>query len=91
MEEPYHWGTFNIGSGYPVSFGQIGRKMAEKYNVPIEWIPMPGAIRRHYQEWTIADTTKMRQNLADPYGGEIPEDGRKHFLLNPLEYIDLKL
>ena len=91
MEEPYHWGTFNIGSGNPVSFGQIGRKIAEKYNVPIEWIQMPDVIRRHYQEWTIADTSKMGQNLSHPYGGEIPEDGRENFLLSPLEYIDLKL
>ena len=91
MEEPYHRGVFNIGSGKTVSFGQIGRAMADKFDAEIEYVAMPQSIRRHYQEWTIADCTKTNSNLGHLYGKIKIADGREDILLSPLEYINLKL
>ena len=54
-------GIFNVGTGTAVSFQSIGEAFAEKYNVPIKNIPMPGNLRGNYQEFTQANIEKLSQ------------------------------
>jgi len=64
MESPISWGVYNVGTGRATSFQQIAEWIAEKYNAKIEYVPMRGSIRKHYQEWTLANTTKTESNFA---------------------------
>ena len=52
-------GIFNVGTGQATSFQKIGELFAEKYNVPINYIPMPGNLRGSYQEFTQANIEKL--------------------------------
>ena len=52
-------GIFNIGTGQAESFQKIGKAIAEKYNVPIKYIPMPNALAGTYQEFTQANIEKI--------------------------------
>lgn len=52
-------GIFNVGTGQAISFQKVGELFAEKYNVPINHIPMPGNLRGSYQEFTQANTEKL--------------------------------
>jgi len=53
-------GVFNIGTGSTQSFLEV----AEKFNVPIEEIPMPEHLKASYQTYTCADMTRTNQALA---------------------------
>jgi ADP-L-glycero-D-manno-heptose 6-epimerase len=52
-------GVWNIGTGKPQSFMDV----AQKFNVPIETIPMPEILKDSYQKYTCADITKLQQTL----------------------------
>ena len=52
-------GVWNAGTGKAMSFLQV----AEQFNVPIKTIPMPENLKQSYQEYTCADTTKIRRYL----------------------------
>ena len=58
-------GIWNIGTGQPESFESVARKIAEKYQARIEYIPMPVHLINQYQEYTCADMTKTRKTLFD--------------------------
>ena len=52
-------GVYNIGTGNPVSFQDVGEAIAHKYHASITYIPMPETLRRQYQAFTCADLSKL--------------------------------
>lgn len=52
-------GIFNVGTGHAVSFQAIGKAIAKKHNVNINYIPMPGHLKGSYQEFTQANIEKL--------------------------------
>jgi ADP-L-glycero-D-manno-heptose 6-epimerase len=52
-------GIWNVGTGHAISFQTVAKKIAERYNAQIEYIPMPEELKAHYQRYTCADTTKL--------------------------------
>jgi len=58
-------GIWNIGTGKAKSFEQVATEIALKYNAVIEYIPMPENIKLHYQTYTKADITKLKEALWD--------------------------
>lgn len=56
-------GVWNIGTGEPVSFEDIARKIANEHDAKIEYIPMPPKLQNSYQKYTCADMTKIRNTL----------------------------
>jgi ADP-L-glycero-D-manno-heptose 6-epimerase len=56
-------GIWNLGTGTTKSFLDVAKSVAQKYNVPIEEIPMPENLKHSYQTYTCADTTKLKAAL----------------------------
>jgi ADP-L-glycero-D-manno-heptose 6-epimerase len=56
-------GVWNVGTGTATSFLDV----AKKYNVPIEFVPMPEHIAKHYQKYTCANITKLEKYLCRKY------------------------
>lgn len=54
-------GVFNIGRGKTMSFLDVAKQIAEKYNARIETIPMPEILKSSYQEYTCADMRKTNE------------------------------
>jgi ADP-L-glycero-D-manno-heptose 6-epimerase len=54
-------GVWNVGTGTPESFQNIGEGIADKFRVPIRWIPMPQALVGQYQAYTCADLSRLNQ------------------------------
>lgn len=61
-------GIWNIGTGKPTSFGEIGRTIAEKYNARIAYIDMPGNMVDRYQKFTLANLDKLNGTLNAHHG-----------------------
>jgi ADP-L-glycero-D-manno-heptose 6-epimerase len=56
-------GIWNIGTGETKSFLDVAQIYADKYNVPIETIPMPENLKASYQYYTCADLTKLNATI----------------------------
>ena len=56
-------GIWNAGTGSPTSFLEIAVIMAHKYDVNIDYIEMPGVIRKQYQHYTKADLKKLNNTV----------------------------
>ena len=56
-------GVWNMGTGKAKSFYDVAKEVADKHNATIEYIKMPEILKGNYQEFTKADTTKLRQTL----------------------------
>jgi ADP-L-glycero-D-manno-heptose 6-epimerase len=56
-------GIFNVGTGEAVSFKTIAYKIAYKYGVGVDLIPMPKEIAKNYQAYTCADNKKLQDIL----------------------------
>lgn len=54
-------GVYNIGTGHPVSFQDVGEAIAQKYQASIDYIPMPEKLARQYQAFTCADLGRLNQ------------------------------
>lgn len=55
-------GIWNIGTGQTQSFYDVAKIYADKYNVPIETVPMPDNLKASYQYYTCADLTKLKES-----------------------------
>lgn len=53
-------GIWNVGTGKTLSFLDV----ANTFNVPKKYIPMPKILTDSYQQYTCADTTKIKETLA---------------------------
>jgi len=54
-ENPQVSGIFNAGTGDDRAFQEIGDIVSSRYNLEIDYIPMPDKLQRQYQEYTCAD------------------------------------
>jgi len=52
-------GIYNVGTGKPSSFYQVGHAIASKYNAEIRYVPMPENLKGQYQEYTCANLDKL--------------------------------
>ena len=59
----YKRDIFNVGTGEAVSFKTIAYKIAHKYSVGVDLIPMPKEIAKNYQAYTCADNKKLQDIL----------------------------
>jgi ADP-L-glycero-D-manno-heptose 6-epimerase len=57
-------GIWNFGTGNPRSFYDVALEVSDKTGASIEFIDFPENLKGNYQEFTKADTTKLRQTLA---------------------------
>jgi len=57
-------GIWNFGTGNPRSFYDVALEVSGKTGATIEFIDFPENLKGNYQEFTKADTTKLRQTLA---------------------------
>lgn len=60
-------GIFNIGTGTPTTWNSLAQSVFEALGKPvdIEYIDMPPSLVGQYQNYTCADTTKLRQALGN--------------------------
>lgn len=58
-ENPQISGIFNAGTGDDRSFQDIGDIVSSRYNVEIDYIPMPEKLYEQYQEYTCADRSLL--------------------------------
>ena len=56
-------GIWNIGTGETKSFLDVAQIYADRYNVPIETVPMPDNLKASYQYYTCADLTKLNATI----------------------------
>lgn len=66
-------GIWNVGTGHAISFQQIAERIAARYDAKIELIPMPDNLKRHYQQYTRADVSKLNDTLQHILHKEILE------------------
>ena len=57
-------GIWNFGTGNPRSFYDVALEVSDKTGATIEFIDFPENLKGNYQEFTKANTTKLRQTLA---------------------------
>ena len=57
-------GIWNFGTGKARSFYDVALEVSDKTGATIEFIDFPENLKGNYQEFTKADTTKLRQTLA---------------------------
>lgn len=72
-------GVYNIGTGRPVSFQDVGNAIAQKYQASINYIPMPDHLHRQYQAFTCAKLGRLNKlidmkwtDIRDYIGMHIP-------------------
>lgn len=57
-------GIWNIGTGTPKSFEDVAKEVIQKYpDAVIEYIDMPEELKGHYQDYTCADTTLLKETM----------------------------
>ena len=57
-------GIWNFGTGNPRSFYDVALEVSGKTGATIEFIDFPDNLKGNYQEFTKADTTKLRNTLS---------------------------
>ena len=56
-------GVWNMGTGVAKSFYDVAKDIAEEHETKIEYIQMPDILKDNYQEFTQANTDKLRKTL----------------------------
>ena len=56
-------GVWNFGTGETKSFLDVAKEVAEVYDAEIEEIPFPEYLKEHYQYYTCADLTKLKNTI----------------------------
>ncbi len=56
-------GIFNIGTGKTTSFKKVAEIVSEKTGCDIEEIPFPDHLKNHYQKYTNADLTYLKDKV----------------------------
>jgi ADP-L-glycero-D-manno-heptose 6-epimerase len=80
-DHPKVSGIFNLGTGKARSFGDLARAVFQAMGKPadIDYIPMPEAIRNHYQYFTEAQMDRLRAaGYARPFASL--EDGVQSYV-----------
>jgi ADP-L-glycero-D-manno-heptose 6-epimerase len=63
-KDEFSGGTYNVGSGYPRSFLDVAKDIALLHNARIETIQFPEHLKEHYQYYTHANISKLKDLLA---------------------------
>lgn len=93
LDNPDQNGLYNVGTGEPATFNEVAESAftAMGYNHPrITYIDMPTDIQKHYQNYTQADLTNLRQTGYDKPFMSIEEgvtDYIKQYLLKEDPYL----
>jgi len=66
-DNPQYNGIYNIGTGVERSFLDIANIFLEKYDVEIEYIPMPVELVGKYQSYTRSDNSKISKICDHKY------------------------
>ena len=56
-------GVWNMGTGVAKSFYDVAKEIAQYHDAKLEYIKIPQILKGNYQEFTKADTTKLRDTL----------------------------
>ncbi len=56
-------GVWNMGTGVAQSFYDVAKEIADRHKASIQYIEMPVILRDNYQEFTQANTDKLRKTL----------------------------
>lgn len=56
-------GVWNMGTGVAKSFYDVAKDIADGHGAKIEYIKMPDILKNNYQEFTQANTEKLRKTL----------------------------
>jgi len=64
---PQYSGIYNVGTGLERSFLDIANIFKQKYNVEIEYVPMPKKLVGKYQSHTRSDNSKLSQICDHQY------------------------
>lgn len=86
IEQPGISGLFNVGTGCPESFEDLGKAVFKALGrkAEIEYIEMPEKLRKKYQYYTKADMEKLKSvGYRDDFYGL--EDGAADYVQNYLE------
>lgn len=91
MQNPSVNGIFNVGAGKARTWNDLANAVFSAMNVPlkINYIDMPEDIRGHYQYYTEADMTKLK-NAGCPVVCRSIEDGVRDYVLRYLHVIPAK-
>lgn len=60
-------GIWNVGTGVAVSFEDVGKAIAKKYDAKINYIPMPQDLKAQYQTYTCADLTALNSIIKKDF------------------------
>lgn len=80
-------GIFNLGSGMAQSFADLGRAVFRAMGISeakFEWIEMPESLRNHYQYFTEATLTRLREATGYSKPMRQLEDGVDDYVKNYL-------
>jgi ADP-L-glycero-D-manno-heptose 6-epimerase len=81
LASPHVSGLFNVGTGYARSYQHLAEAVCRAADVPIraEYIDMPASLREHYQSFTQANMTRLRDA---GYTGEftVLEEGVRRYV-----------
>ena len=61
--ENQHSGIFNIGTGRPTSFQEVGEKIAKKYDAKVLYRKMPEELIGQYQAYTCANLDRLNSMI----------------------------
>ena len=53
-----------MGTGFEKSFYEVAISVCKETGASIEWIDMPNNLKDSYQDFTRADTVKLRQTIS---------------------------
>jgi ADP-L-glycero-D-manno-heptose 6-epimerase len=56
-------GVWNMGTGVAKSFYDVAKEIARYHDAKLEYIKIPQILKGNYQEFTKADTTKLKDTL----------------------------
>ena len=56
-------GVWNVGTGFEKSFYEVALSICKETGASIEWVDMPEKLKKGYQNFTRADTTKLWRTL----------------------------
>ena len=57
-------GIWNMGTGIAKSFYEVAKEIASKHEAGIEYVKMPEILKGNYQEFTKANTQKLKKTLS---------------------------
>ena len=57
-------GVWNMGTGVAKSFYDVAKEIADEHEADIKYIKMPAILKDNYQEFTQANTNRLRKTLS---------------------------